>query len=166
MEAMRQCILCLEEEAIETRIGSIRKWKDTYDITLRRTRNVAKARDALRDSVEASERSSLRRLFLHGCENFSNKLQIPLSEADQTSSYILPMLGCIMTQPKKSRLAHTASTPTSGSLFVRMYRDLQAPPKHPDLIVKHTDANDISFGEVSFSSDSAKDTGDFCRNLV
>ncbi|KAI7830748.1 hypothetical protein BC939DRAFT_260199 [Gamsiella multidivaricata] len=60
------------------------------------------------------------------------------------------MLACIMTRPDECRLAHTATSPTSGSVFV----------------AKHNKSLDIGFGKVSFARDVAKDTGDICRLAI
>ncbi|KAG0364477.1 hypothetical protein BC939DRAFT_500202 [Gamsiella multidivaricata] len=71
-----------------------------------------------------------------------------------------------MTRPDECRLAHTATTSTSGSIFVRLCQDLSDPPKHPDLMAKHISCLDVGFGEVSFASGIAKDTGDICRLAI
>ncbi|KAG0205493.1 hypothetical protein BGX33_007893 [Mortierella sp. NVP41] len=163
---LKQSAMTLQEERIDECISDVRSWKDSYNKTLRRTQSAVEARYALQMAVDGAGTSSLKRLFSHGCLNFSTSKFQPVSEADQTSSFILPMLACIMNNPDESRIAHTATTPTTGSLFVRLCKDLGTPPKHPDLIVKHADTTDIGFGEVSFTKDFGKDQGDLCRLAI
>ncbi|KAG0255921.1 hypothetical protein BG011_004847 [Mortierella polycephala] len=163
---LKRCIPMPAEDAVQKALAAVRKWKDTYEFTLRKVQDTSLARAALKKVVEQAEDSSLKELFLHGCARLSSVKTSPLSEADQTSSFILPVLSCIMTRPDECRLAHTATVPTSGSVFVRLCRDLSAPPKHPDLVAQHSKSLDIAFGEVSFASDTSKDVGDLCRLAI
>ncbi|KAF9343538.1 hypothetical protein BGX34_006636, partial [Mortierella sp. NVP85] len=164
--AMEQRILQASEESIKEGVAAVRNWKDVYKGTLRIKKDKDEARAAMERAVDDSMKSSLKSLFMHGCCNLPSDGGSPWSESDQTSSFVLPMLSCIINKPDQIRLMHTATTPTTGSLFVRLCKDLEAPPKHPDLIIKHRDTVDVGFGEVSFTSNYGKDQGDLCRLAI
>ncbi|KAK3816600.1 MAG: hypothetical protein J3Q66DRAFT_200232 [Benniella sp.] len=166
LSTMKRYMLVPEDESIDAGLAAVRQWKDAYNKVVWRSDDNDKARAALEEAVENSKKSSLRKLFLHGCSNFYSKGHGPVTEADLTSSFIVPMLACIMNKPEQSRLAHTATTATTGSLFVRLCKDLNTLPKHPDLIVKHQKTLDIGFGEVSYSKEFTKDQGDLCRLAI
>lgn len=72
-----------------------------------------------------------RELFMPGLDYLDTTATRPALDADQTSSYILPMFVCIMTKPDKARIAH-----------------YDGQSKHLDLILKNKGKTDISFGVV------------------
>ncbi|KAG0308019.1 hypothetical protein BGZ99_001302, partial [Dissophora globulifera] len=144
LEKLKECILEPPEKEVQEALAVVRKWKDTYEFKFRKERHAGLARGALKNVVEQTEDSSFKELFRHGCARLSSVKTSPVSEADQT----------------------TATVPTSGSVFVRLCKDLSAPPKHPDLVAKHVQSLDIAFGEVSFAADLSKDTGDLCRLAI
>ncbi|KAI8348317.1 hypothetical protein B0O80DRAFT_462774, partial [Mortierella sp. GBAus27b] len=69
------------------------------------------ARNQLKKRIEQEENSPLKRLYEHAV--MLPKDCSPVSEADQTSSFILGMLRPIFDRPDVTRLAHTATTATS-----------------------------------------------------
>ncbi|KAK3811774.1 MAG: hypothetical protein J3Q66DRAFT_442642 [Benniella sp.] len=119
------------------------------------------ARNKLKKLTEQEENSPLKRLYEHAVT--LPKECSPVSEADQTSSFILGMLRPIFDRPDVSRLAHTATTPTSGSIFVRLCKSLSTSCKNPDLLVRFQECLDIGVAEVSLEPSALKDTGDLCR---
>ncbi|KAF9363291.1 hypothetical protein BGX34_004453 [Mortierella sp. NVP85] len=86
----------------------------------------------------------------------------PINEADQTSSFVLGMLRPLFDRPDCSRLVHT-TTAVSGSIFVRLCKNLDTTPKHPDLLVRHKESIDIGVAEVSLEPNAPKNIGDLCR---
>ncbi|KAF9158046.1 hypothetical protein DFQ26_008027 [Actinomortierella ambigua] len=60
----------------------------------------------------------------------------------------------------------TASTPLTGSVFIRMYFDFDQPPRCPDVVIKYHETMDIGVGEVSLSASRQKDRGDLARTLT
>ncbi|CAO3568897.1 unnamed protein product [Mortierella alpina] len=60
-------------------------------------------------------------------------------------------------------LYDTATTATSGSLFVRLCKNLESAPKHPDLLVRYRESTDVGVAEVSLEPCAQKDIGDLCR---
>ncbi|KAG0247977.1 hypothetical protein DFQ27_001318, partial [Actinomortierella ambigua] len=110
------------------------------------------------------EDSPLKELYEHAVK--LPKECSPVSEADQTSSFVLGMLAPIFDRPDISRLAHTATTATSGSIFVRLFKSMTTLSKNPDLLVRFKESLDIGVAEVSFESSVLKDTGDLCRTAL
>ncbi|KAF9948050.1 hypothetical protein BGZ65_008340, partial [Modicella reniformis] len=53
-------------------------------------------------------------------------------------------------------------TATSGSLFVWLCKNLEAAPKHPDLLVRYEESIDVGVAEVSLDPCAQKDIGDLC----
>ncbi|KAG0219497.1 hypothetical protein BGX31_011298 [Mortierella sp. GBA43] len=117
------------------------------------------ARNQLKKRIEQEENSPLKRLYEHAV--MLPKDCSPVSEADQTSSFILGMLRPIFDRPDVTRLAHTATTATSGSIFV--CKNLSTSCKNPDLLVRFQEYLDIGVAEVSLEPSALKDTGDLCR---
>ncbi|KAF9907473.1 hypothetical protein EC991_010939 [Linnemannia zychae] len=122
------------------------------------------ARKQLKKRIEEEEDSPLKELYEHAVK--LPKECAPVSEADQTSSFILGMLRPIFDRPDFSRLAHTATTATSGSIFVRLCKNMSTLSKNPDLLVRYKECLDIGVAEVSFESSAPKDTGDLCRTAL
>ncbi|KAF9090663.1 hypothetical protein BGX27_002200 [Mortierella sp. AM989] len=60
----------------------------------------------------------------------------------------------------------TATTATSGSIFVRLCRNLSTQSKKPDFLVRFKDCLDIGVAEASFEASVLKDTGDLCRTAL
>ncbi|KAK3811951.1 MAG: hypothetical protein J3Q66DRAFT_372150 [Benniella sp.] len=65
----------------------------------------------------------------------------------------------------------TSTVATSGSLFDRLVRELDASPKFPDLIWKHSAVphgfgTDMALGEMSLTANKEKDVGDLCRIAI
>ncbi|KAF9346777.1 hypothetical protein BGX34_003615 [Mortierella sp. NVP85] len=128
----------------------------------------SQARKELKKRIAMEEDSSLKELFEYAAK--LPKDEKPVSEADQTSSFVLGMLRPLFDRPDCSRLAHTATTATSGSLFVRLCKHLETAPKHPDLLVRYRneestsqERTDIGVAEVSLDPCPQKDIGDLCR---
>jgi hypothetical protein len=68
--------------------------------------------------------------------------------------------------PQNLSFGHsTATTATSGSLFVPLCKNLESAPKHPDLLVRYrgSSSTDVGVAEVSLEPCAQKDTGDLCR---
>ncbi|KAF9124952.1 hypothetical protein BGW39_007783, partial [Mortierella sp. 14UC] len=122
------------------------------------------ARKQLKKRIEEEEESSLKELYEHAVK--LPKECAPVSEADQTSSFILGMLRPIFDRPDFSRLAHTATTSTSGSIFVRLCKNLTTSSKNPDFLVRFKECLDIGVAEVSFEASARKDTGYLCRTAL
>ncbi|KAF9350023.1 hypothetical protein BGX34_001453 [Mortierella sp. NVP85] len=162
VKAMEQRVLKSTEECIKEALARFRRWKDAYNIELRAS-DKDKARASMEDLVNISPKSSLKTLFTHGCLNLPTKSVSPWSKADQTTGFVHPMLSCLVTKPDQARLVHTATAPTTGSLYVQLFKDLGSSSKHPDLIVNHQKAVDVGFGEISFEAGFSKDQGDLCR---
>ncbi|KAG0362882.1 hypothetical protein BGX24_005042, partial [Mortierella sp. AD032] len=119
------------------------------------------ARKLLKQRIAQEEDSPLKDLYEYAAK--LPKDRQPVSEADQTSSFVLGMLRPLFDRPDCSRLAHTATTATSGSLFVRLCKNLESTPKHPDLLVRYRESFDVGVAEVSLESCAQKDIGDLCR---
>ncbi|KAG0196509.1 hypothetical protein BGX33_001570 [Mortierella sp. NVP41] len=126
-------------------------------------RNVGsnQARKLLKQRIAQEEDSPLKDLYEYAAK-LPKDCQ-PVSEADQTSSFVLGMLRPLFDRPDCSRLAHTATTATSGSLFVRLCKNLESAPKHPDLLVRYRESTDVGVAEVSLEPCAQKDIGDLCR---
>lgn len=60
----------------------------------------------------------------------------------------------------------TATTPTTKSLFICLYKELGATPKPLDRIIKHKNMTDIGFGGVSFTKEAGKYHRDLCRLAI
>lgn len=60
----------------------------------------------------------------------------------------------------------TATTSTSGSIFVRLCKNLTTSSKNPDFLVRFKECLDIGVAEVSFEASARKDTGDLCRSAL
>ncbi|KAG0300724.1 hypothetical protein BGZ98_008955 [Dissophora globulifera] len=82
----------------------------------------------------------------------------PASDADQTSSFVLAMSLNFLCLHRD-----TATTATLGSLIVRMYKNLESLPKHPDLLVRYREITYVSEVEVSLVPYVQTDLGDLCR---
>ncbi|KAF9119789.1 hypothetical protein BGX30_003617 [Mortierella sp. GBA39] len=132
--------------------------------TLRKAeRNVGanQARKLLKQRIAQEEDSPLNDLYEYAAK-LPQDCQ-PVSEADQTSSFVLGMLRLLFDRPDCSRLAHTATTATSGSLFVRLCKNLENAPKHPDLFVRYRESTDVGVAEITLELCAQKDIGDLCR---
>ncbi|KAF8942780.1 hypothetical protein BGZ47_006158 [Haplosporangium gracile] len=119
------------------------------------------ARKLLKQHISQEEDSPLKNLYEYAAK-LPKDCQ-PVSEADQTSSFVLGMLRPLFDRPDCSRLAHTATAATSGSLFVRLRKNLESAPKHPDLFVRYPESTDVSAAEVSLEPCAQKDIGDLCH---
>ncbi|KAG0332580.1 hypothetical protein BG004_001187, partial [Podila humilis] len=124
----------------------------------------AKARKALRRKVLEEDESPLADLFLYGSKLHTSCS--PLSESDQVTGFVVKMLSCVTDRADETRLAYTSTAPTSGSLLIRMFHNMRSEPRHPGLILKHKEEQDIGFGEVSRQPSFRKDVGDFCRCAI
>ncbi|KAG0209177.1 hypothetical protein BGX33_005767, partial [Mortierella sp. NVP41] len=102
------------------------------------------ARKQLKKRIEEEEDSPLKELYEHAVK--LPKECAPVSEANQTSS--------------------TATTSTSGSIFVRLCKNLITSSKNPDFLVRFKECLDIGVAEVSFEASARKDTGDLCRTAL
>ncbi|KAF9084455.1 hypothetical protein BGX29_002544 [Mortierella sp. GBA35] len=102
------------------------------------------ARKQLKKRIEEEEDSPLKELYEHAVK--LPKECAPVSEANQTSS--------------------TATTSTSGSIFVRLYKNLITSSNNPDFLVRFKECLDIGVAEVSFEASARKDTGDLCRTAL
>ncbi|KAF9931050.1 hypothetical protein BGZ65_005070 [Modicella reniformis] len=68
-----------------------------------------------------------------------------------------------MDRPDETRIAHTATTTMTDSLFPRVYFNLEQSPR---VVVKYHETMDIGVGEASLSASFQKDRGDLARTLI
>ncbi|KAF8979351.1 hypothetical protein BGZ46_005584 [Entomortierella lignicola] len=168
LDYVKSSMPALSLEEADSTLDTFRRLKDSYKRTLRITKDEVKSREALLDALANEPRSSAQRLFHHSCEYLSTQKLKLYSEADGISSFILPQFATIFTHANRSRIAYTATSPTSSSLFINQCLGVSHPPKHPDLIIKSTNGLELGFGEVSGVgvNDRNKDTGDLCRAAI
>ncbi|KAF9900746.1 hypothetical protein EC991_006919 [Linnemannia zychae] len=121
----------------------------------------SQARKLLKQRIAQEEDSSLKDLYEYAAK-LPKECQ-PVSEADQKSSFVLGMLRPLFDRPDCSRLAHTATTAISGSLFVRLCQNFEAAPKYPDFLVRYQESTDIGVAEVSLEPNAQRDIGNLCR---
>ncbi|KAF8925214.1 hypothetical protein BGZ58_001004 [Dissophora ornata] len=106
------------------------------------------ARKQLKKRIGEEEDSPLKELYEHAVK--LPKECVPISEADQTSSFILGMLRPIFDRPDFSRLAQNLSNTS----------------RNPDFLVWFKECLDIGVAEVSLTASALKDTGDLCRTAL
>ncbi|KAG0345137.1 hypothetical protein BG004_003938 [Podila humilis] len=119
------------------------------------------AREQLKKRIQEEKSSPLKGLYEHAVKLPTECA--PVSEADQTSSFILGMLRPIFDRPDVCHIAHTATTAASGSNFLRLCKNMKTSPKNPDLCLSFKECIDLGVVEVSLD---AKDTGDLCRTAL
>ncbi|KAI8358762.1 hypothetical protein B0O80DRAFT_423803 [Mortierella sp. GBAus27b] len=112
-------------------VAEVRKWKDafirssrsltwtsppTLQIYKKTLRSKDEARTAIETAVNKPVRSSLKSLFMHGWLNLPSDEGRSLSEADQTPTFVLPILFCIVNRQGHLRGAKVlqGATPTAG----------------------------------------------------
>ncbi|KAG0314013.1 hypothetical protein BGZ99_008434, partial [Dissophora globulifera] len=151
-------------EEVMDAVRICRDVKDAYKKVSLSRHGVKAGRVAMEETIEKAPKSALRSLLLYGAKLHQHC--VPFSETDQTSRFILGTLSHVMDRPDETRIAHTATTPLTGSLLIRLYLNLDQPPRHPDIIVKYHETVDISVGEASLVASFQKDQGDLARTLM
>ncbi|KAI1301966.1 hypothetical protein EDD11_005766 [Mortierella claussenii] len=151
-------------EEVMTAVQVCRDSKDAYNMASLSRRGVKAGRLAMEETLEKAPKSALRSLLLYGAKLHQHC--VPFSETDQTSRFILGTLSHAMDRPDETRIAHTASTPLTGSILLRVYLNLEQSPRYPDVVVKYHETVDIGVGEASLSASFQKDRGDLARTLI
>ncbi|KAF9544256.1 hypothetical protein EC957_012302 [Mortierella hygrophila] len=119
------------------------------------------ARWAIRKLIREAEESPLTEL-LHCASRLGNNWKAT-TESDQTSGFILWMLEPFFNRPDTTRLAHSATTSSSGSPYIRLCANFDTKPQPQDMRVRHEEKRDISVSEVSLERGFANDRGDLSR---
>ncbi|KAF9347404.1 hypothetical protein BGX34_003167 [Mortierella sp. NVP85] len=165
--SLREAMVEADEQDLEAEEELVVKFcqdaRDLFRKTERKEGSEA-ARRKLKERVGQEEPSPLKELYEYAVK--LPKQCTPVSEADQTSSFIMGMLRPIFDRPDVSCLTHSATTATSGSLFVRLCQNMISSGKNPDLLVRYKEIVDIGVAEVSYEASAQKDIGDLCRTAL
>ncbi|KAG0362199.1 hypothetical protein BGZ54_008720, partial [Gamsiella multidivaricata] len=138
--------------------------KDAYKKDSLSRRGVKTGRLAMEETIEKAPKSALRSLLLYGAK--LRQHCTPFSETGQTSRFILGTLSHVIDRPDETRIAHTASTPLTGSLLLRVYLNLEQSLRYPDIVVRYHETVDIGVSEASLSASFQKDQGDLAWTLM